>query len=400
MPYFKYVAKNEHHETVKGKVEARNKSQAAALLARRGLLVIQLHPFGEDTLALIKAKLIGIKHGDLVNFTRQLSTMINAGLPLANSLAILVEQSKTQMARLIADLLKEIEGGNAFSVALAEHKKTFSRVYIQLVKAGELGGVLDEVLLRLAETMEKEKEFRAKTKSAMIYPIIVVLAMIGVGFVMMIFVVPKLTDMYDDFGAELPLATKILIGISNLLVKFWWLLLFGVGGLGLLFKRWYQTRTGEVLIDTYLFKIPIIGELRKKIILTEFARTLALLLSAGVSLLEALDIVAQAMSSIIYREALQEATERVEKGQALSHAIASHDIFPPILHQMIAVGEETGKLDEVLQKLSSYFESESEHAVKNLTTALEPMIMIVLALGVGLMVIAIIMPIYNLTSQF
>ncbi|MGD9129039.1 MAG: type II secretion system F family protein [Candidatus Woesebacteria bacterium] len=400
MAIFNYLVKNESGQNIKGKVEASDQETASNILRDKGLLVIKIVATEDGSFASLKSFFGGVKYTDLVSFTRQLATMINAGLPLATCLSILEESSKEAMARMVASLLKEIEDGNTFSKALQKNAHAFSRVYIQLVRAGEIGGVLDKVLNRLAETMEKEKEFKAKTKGAMIYPVIVLIAMVVVAFIMMIFVVPKMVDMYREFGGELPLATKLLMWTSDFMVKFWWLiiLLFVGGGSGL--RAYYKTEKGELNIDRLIFKVPIVGDLRKKIILTDFARTLALLLGTGVSLLEALDIVAEAMPSIIYRKSFKKATKQVEKGSSLSQAISGQDIFPPILHQMMSVGEETGKIDDVLMKLSVYFESESEHAVKNLTTAMEPMIMIVLAIGVGIMVMAIIMPIYNLTSQF
>lgn len=401
MALFRYTVKNQHGETVKGKVEARSESQAAAVLRTRGLLVIRVQPLNDESFTAIKEMLMGVKYDEVVTFTRQLSTMVTAGLPLTQAMSILNQQSKPAMSRMIGELQREVEGGSTFAKALAKFPRVFSRVYVQLVLAGETGGVLDEVLDRLADNMEKDKDFKAKTKGALIYPVIVVIAMIIVAFIMMVFVIPKLTEMYKDFGADLPFATQLLIDISTFVANFWWL--FIVGGIGgsFVFRRWLKTRSGRIAFDRLLLKIPVFGELRSKVTLTEFARTLSLLLGAGISLLQALEIVSEASNNILYREALQDAAKQVEKGISLSQAIAKYgNLFPPILSQMIAVGEETGKLDDVLLKLSVYFESESEHAIKNLTTALEPMIMIVLGLGVGLMVIAIIMPIYNLTSQF
>jgi type IV pilus assembly protein PilC len=400
VPFYKYTAKNKLGEKVKGKIEAKNEQHAAGELQTRELLVIDIHLFTDDVFSAFKGMLGGVKQNDVVAFTRQLATMINAGLPLANGLSILVRQSKPEMARLIATMLQEIEAGNAFGKALMKFPKSFNRIYVQLVNAGEMGGVLDTVLERLAENMEKDKEFRAKTKGAMIYPVIVVIAMFAVGFVMMIFVIPQLTEMYNDFGAELPLPTRILIALSDFMVAFWWLVLGAIGFGIFLLKNWYKTETGERAIDGYLFKLPIIGELRKKIILTEYTRTMSLMLGAGVSLLQSLEIVTDGVGSISYRTALKDVYAQIEKGTSLSAAMSRYDIFPPILHQMMSVGEETGKLDEVLFKLSRYFEQESEQEVKNLTTAIEPLIMVVLGLGVGVMVIAIIMPIYELTSQF
>lgn len=400
MPFFNFTAKNEFGETIKGKVEAQSERHAAFEITNRGLLVIHVSPLTQDSFAFIKNYFNAVKEDDVVRLTRQLSTMITAGLPLANALSILVRQSKSDLSKLMASILQDVEGGLTFSKALTKHPKVFSRLYIQLVSAGEAGGVLEEVLERLARNMEKDKEFRSKTKGALIYPVIVILAMVAVGIIMMIFVIPKMTEMYKDFGAELPLPTKILIGASNFSVQYWWVVTLVVAGISVGLARWKKTRTGQIFLAKLVLRLPIIGELQKKIILTEFTRTLSLLLGAGISLLQAMEIVTDGVTNMVYREALQDVTKQVEKGISLSQALSRYDMFPPILHQMISVGEETGKLDEVLLKLSEYFESESEQAIKNMTAAIEPMIMIVLGIGVGLMVIAVIMPIYSLTSQF
>ena len=400
MPIFRYKAKNEHGETVSGKVEAGNESQAASLLRTRKLLVISVKSSAGESFSFINQLLSGAKQDDIVNFTRQLATMITAGLPLTDGLRILEAQSKPAMQKIISGIIREIENGSTFAKSLKEYPDQFSRVYVQLVRAGETGGVLDNVLERLADNLEKQKEFRSKTRGALIYPVIVIIAMLIVGAIMMIFVIPKLTEMYEDFGAELPIATQILIDISNFFVNFWWLMIILIVGGIAGFQSWIRTKSGRHSFDEFMLKIPVFGDLRQKIILTEFARTMSLLLAAGVSLLEALQIVTEAIDNILYREALGKASEQVEKGVTLAQSIGAYDIFPPILSQMMLVGEQTGKLDDVLLKLSRYFQAETEQAIKNMTTALEPMIMIVLGVGVGMMVIAIIMPIYNLTSQF
>ncbi len=401
MPFFAYKVKNEHGETVKGKVEAKTQSAAVAILRNRGLLVISVTEHKDSLFGDLSNSLSGAKQSDIVNFTRQLSTMVTAGLPLNDGLAILEKQSKPAMQKVISDLMREIEGGSTFAKALQKQEKYFSKVYVQLVKAGETGGVLDEILQRLAQDLEKAKDFRSKTQGALIYPVIVLVAMVVVMVIMMIFVVPKLTDMYKDFGAQLPFMTQLLISVSDFFVNFWWVGLLSIGGGFAAFKAWVRTQQGKQRFHRFMLRMPLMGVLRQKIILTDFARTLSLLLGAGVSLLEALRIVNDAVSNVVYKEALDEASAQVEKGISLGQAIAAYDdIFPPILSQMVMVGEETGKLDEVLLKLSSYFQSESEQAVRNLTAAMEPMLMVVLGLGVGMIMIAIIMPIYNLTSQF
>jgi type IV pilus assembly protein PilC len=400
MPFFRYTAKTQQNQTIKGKIEAKNMRAAASELRERRLFVVSVKPLGDDTLNQLTASVFGVKGSDIVTFTRQLSTMISAGLPLANALNILAQQNKAEMARLVANILQDIEGGMTFADALAKHPKQFNSMYIQLVKAGEIGGVLDNVLLRLADNMEKSAKFRAKTKGALIYPIIVLISMAVVAAIMMIFVIPKMLDLYKDFDAELPFMTQLLMGISTFFVNFWWLVGLVIAGGVYGFRQWVKTDVGKHTFHRFVLRLPLFGPLIEKMALTEFTRTLALLLSAGVSLLQALQIVTQGVGNIIYQDALSESARQIEKGISLSQALERFSEFPPILQQMVAVGEETGKLDEVLRKLSIYFEDESNQAVKNMTAAIEPMIMIVLGIGVGAMVIAVIMPIYNLTSQF
>lgn len=401
MAFFMYKVKTEGNETLKGKVEARNKEQAHALLRERNWFVISLTPFQDTGMSMFTSLFDRVKFNDIVNFTRQLATMITAGLPLTEALGILEQQSKPAMQKVVSSILKEIEGGSSLADGMAKQEGTvFSRVYIALVRAGEAAGVLDTILKRLADTLEKQREFRAKTKSALIYPGIVLSAMGVVAFIMMAFVVPKLTSMYTDFGAQLPLPTKILIGVSSIFANFWYVVIGGVILFIYMFRTWKKTPQGARAWDTLLLKIPIMGILQRQIILTEFTRTISLLLSAGISLLTALDIVADAMDNMLYREAVRFTSKDVEKGLSLADAISKYPLFPALLGQMISVGEQTGKLDEVILKISAFYEAESEHAIKNLTTAIEPLIMIILGVGVGFIMIAIIMPIYNLTSQF
>jgi type IV pilus assembly protein PilC len=400
MAIFQYTVKNEHGETVRGRVEALTKEQASGILRNRSLLVISLRPQSDTIFSGFNNVLFGIKQDEIVSFTRQLSTMVTAGLTLSESLHILQQQSKPALERMIGGILREIEGGTTFAKALQSQGKIFSQVYIQLVHAGETAGMLDAVLNRLADTMEKQKEFNSKVKGALIYPVIVILAMIIVATIMMVFVIPKLTQLYTELGSQLPLITQILIGMSKFTVNFWWLIIIAAVAATFAFRAWYLTEKGRVTVDGLLLKIPIMGILRQKVILTEFCRTMSLLLSSGISVLQALEILAAAQDNVLYKNALNESTDQVEKGVPLSQTIGKYDFFPPIVSQMISVGEETGKVDEVLMKLSLYFEAESEQSVRNLTAAFEPMIMIVLGLGVGILVMAIIMPIYNITSNF
>jgi type IV pilus assembly protein PilC len=398
MERFRFKARTSTGVLKKGVVEAQSEASAVTVLRDQKLIIIELHGLsvGKSMFAFGQK----VKFEDVVNFTRQLSTMIGAGLPLTDALSILQMQVSPVLQSKVADVLRSIEGGSTFANALVHHPDTFSRVYIALVRAGESAGVLDTILLRLADTLEKQREFREKTKGAMIYPIIVLVGMLIVTTVMMIFVLPKLTVMYKDFDIELPIITKILIGMSDFMVSYWYVI--GLAGMGAyyLFNNWKKTKMGAYQWDVIILKLPIFGRIKSMILMAEFSRTLALLASAGVSLVESLGIVREVADSEVMRRALEEVAKDVEKGNSLAVSLAKHPVFPMIVSQMTSVGEQTGKLDEILNRVAGYFENESEHVIKNLSTAMEPLIMVLLGLGVGFLIIAIIVPIYNLTSAF
>jgi type IV pilus assembly protein PilC len=400
MKQFRYKVRDEAGKAVSGELEATDEASAVRLLRNRRYFIVEVSESQENELSGLMNRFKRVSTDDLVNFTRQLSTMIAAGLPLNEALAILKVQSSQAMSLIVGSIEAEVQGGSSLADAMEVSSNVFPRVYIALVRAGESAGVLDEVLQRLANNLEKQREFRNKTKGALIYPAIVIVGMIVVGAIMMIFVVPKLTEMYADFGAELPLPTQILIWVSNFMVSFWWLLAIVTGIVVWVAAKWSRTDAGGQVIEEFIFKLPILGKLRQQIVLTEFTRTLGLMVGAGISILDGLRIVSEAVGSRIIGRRLIEAAERVEKGQPLGRTLALMPEFPPIVPQMLAVGEQTGKVDEILEKLAIYFEGESETAVKALTTAIEPLIMVVMGIGVGFLIMAVILPIYNLTAQF
>lgn len=400
MKTFQYRVKDKNGVGSTGVLDATDERQAAIILKGKGLFVTALYEYDPVNLSNIfgKASMPGAE--EITNFTRQFSTMIGAGLPLAEALRLLKNQSKSVMKSVIDKVLTEVEGGSSLADAIETSGGGFSAVYIAMVRAGESAGVLDQVMGKLAEALEKQREFRSKTKGALVYPLIIMIAMVVIATIMMIFVVPKLTAMYKDFGAELPGPTKILMGVSSFVVNNWYIVFGFLALMFVLLRRWSKTELGALVIEQITFKIPIWGKLRKDIVLTEFSRTVSVLLGAGIPILDTLQIVAGTLGSIVFGSQVRQAAVFVEKGIGLSEGISRLDMFPPILSQMIAVGEETGKLDEILAKLSRYYESESEVKIKALTTAIEPLIMIIMGIGVGFLVIAVIMPIYNLTSQF
>lgn len=399
---FDYYAKDSKGISRKGIVEAVDQSQAAKILKEKGLVLVSLKRRTEGILSLIKRKIFShVGTNDIVNFTRQLATMINAGLVITDALTILKAQTENPaMIAIIDSLQKDIEGGSSLSDALKKNSQVFDPVYISLVRSGETAGVLDKILTRLADNLEKQREFVGKIKGAMVYPAIIVSGMVLVGGVMMIFVIPKLLALYQEFQAKLPTSTVILIAMSKFLSKFWWLILaLGVGGI-FGYKAMNKTEGGRLKIDALISALPIIGKLRKALMLTEFSRTFGLLIEGGILVVEALSVTEGSVSSSIYKRAIATAAKEVERGASLSVALAKTEAFPPLLPQMISVGEETGKLDEVLAKIAYYFEQEAEVGIRNLTTAVEPLVMIMLGIGVGFLVVAVIMPIYNLTSSF
>jgi len=400
MKRFNYRVFDDTNRQVAGVVEANNQAQAVGILRGKKFTIVGLSEMKGSVFDELIASAGKPKFEEITNFTRQLSTMIASGLPLVEALRILKDQSRPQMAKVVEQILNEIEGGSSLGAAMEKTQGTFSTVYVALVKAGESAGVLDQIMKKMADTLDKQREFQNKTRGALIYPTIVFIGMITVAFIMMIFVVPKLTQMYQDFGAELPLPTKILIGVSNFMVNYWYLFFGMLAASFLIFRRWSKTPVGSLLLEQVVFKIPIWGPLKKDIVLAEFSRTMGLLSTAAIPILDGLRIVAETLGSQIYADGIIRAAVRVEKGSTLAEAIAAASDFPPILSQMIAVGEQTGKVDEILSKLADFYESQSELKVKALTTAIEPIIMVIMGIGVGFLVMAVIMPIYQLTNQF
>lgn len=397
---FTYTAKDTSGKTKAGFVEAATTDQAAEILRNRNLVPTEIREKKVSSLSLLLKQLRGISDEEKTIFTRQLAIMVNAGLPLARALEILTVQARNPRFReILSSSLRDVQAGASLSSSLEKQAGVFSPVFLSLVRAGEASGALDKILLRLADNQEKRREFISSTRGALIYPAIVVVGMVAVFVMMMTFVIPKLTAMYKDLGANLPLPTKILMGISDLFTNFWWLLLLLTVATAFGAWRFAQTSTGRYLWARTLLRLPIVGQISSQSQLAEMTRTLGLLVGSGIPILTGLDIAKGALGNVLYREALERATVSVEKGSPLSTVLKNDPLFPSSLGQMVEVGEETGKVDEVLFKTSHFFESEVDQAVKNMTTALEPLIMVLLGIMVGFLILAVILPIYSLTSQ-
>lgn len=381
--------------------EAQDEKSLIDFLKERGYFIINIKNVQKEEMTFFSSFFQKVTFNDIVNFTRQLAMMLNAGLTLIDSLAILKKQTtKLVYLKLINDIDKELKSGNSFSLALKKYPQYFSNLYIALVKSGEASGKLNEILLRLAENLEEEKELKGKITSALIYPAIIVLAMIGVMFVMITFVIPNLLNIYKDFNVDLPLTTKILIFISSILTKTWPLILGGIIFFTPFLRRILAKESVKYKIDEYLLKLPVFGRIIQMSSLVITTRTLSILISSGVQILDGLMIIIDVSDNLVYKKVFRQIYKEVEKGSPLGESLDKTGVFPPILVQMTTVGEETGRLDETLKKISQYFEMESELAIKTATSLIEPAILVFLGVGVGFLVMSVITPIYNLTSSF
>lgn len=399
MAVFTYQAKDPRGEDRSGEIEASDLHNAVVTLRKKGLIVIKVTPHLEQDNFFTRF-LNRVSFSDLVSVTRQLATMVGAGLVLSEALDILAEQqSSKKLGKVLEEVSQDVKSGLTLNQALSKHPDVFPTLYVNLVKSGEASGKLDEVLLKMADSLEKEREFKARVRGAMIYPIIVIIMMGLVMLIMVTFVMPRLTALYKQSSIELPLPTKILIGISDFIIGFWWLIL-AVIIIGVIsFKRWVSSPNGKIIFDSLVLKIPLIGSIITGVTLTNFSRTFSLLIGAGIPLLDSINIVADVTNNATFKQALKQAYEGVAKGLSFSSLLNSN-AFPRLVPQMVKVGEETGKVDEIFTKLASYFESESDNMVKNLTVAIEPIVLVILGVGVGFLVIAVILPIYKLTTSF
>lgn len=398
---YAYSAKNRQGGTVKGVVEGSDTKNAVKSLQDRQLTPISLSKAQSDfNLGSWLSKYSSASTTEIANFTRQMSTMITAGLPITDALNLLKIQSPPQLAEAIGAILTDVQAGVSLSEAMSKQPRLFSRVYVALVRSGEAAGVLEKVLNRLADSLEKSRDFESKIKAAMIYPAIVLLGMVAVMIIMMVVVVPKLSSLYADFDQTLPLATLIVVGMSSLIINFWWLLIAIGMGVFIGLRAYVKTPAGRTQKDKFLFSVPILGPLLTQTMLTQITRTLALLTGSGVSIIDALNITSSGAGNVVAEAELRKIAHQVEKGFSVSISFSESEVFPLMVGQMMAVGEETGKIDEVLARLSGYYETESEQKVKVLTTAIEPLIIVVLGLGVGFLIFAVIMPIYDITNKF
>lgn len=398
MGVFAYKARDRKGQVVRDTVEGPDPMAVAATLRSQGLLVIEVKEQGvgqKDILEPFKR----VRLADLVVFTRQLATMINAGLPIVRALHILAEQTDNKKLRdVIEKVRSDVEAGMALSEALERHPEVFGKLYVEMVRAGEVGGVLDRVLLRIASQLEKDQELRRKIKSALAYPAVVLAAAVLAAAFMLIFIVPIFARMFEDLGGTLPLPTRIAMGISDLLTGFGGMAVAAALALGgFLFVRWIRTEEGRKVWGRAVLRAPFkIGETVRKGVLARFARTLGSLVAAGVPILQAIEITATSSGNWVVENALMKSRDAIREGQPLYRPLEGEGVFPPMVTRMIAVGEETGDLEGMLGKIADFYESEVEAAVKALTSIIEPIMIVVVGGIVGGIIISMYLPMFRI----
>ncbi|HVL90756.1 MAG TPA: type II secretion system F family protein [Actinomycetota bacterium] len=398
---YAYKVRDKQGHLVTGQLEADNQAAVAAKLRQMGYSPILIE---EQKTTGVKREVKlpwknGVKGKDLAVFSRQFATMINSGLSLLRALNILADQTENQtLAKVVGEVRSDVERGASLSASMAKHPKIFSRLYVSMIRAGEIGGVLDSVLLRLAENLEKEVALKQKIKSAMTYPVVVFIMVIMIVSGMLLFVVPMFENLYKDLGGKLPLPTQLLINVSNIMKKMWFLVIGAGIGAGIAFKRWIVTDKGRASWDAVKLKAPIFGDLVHKTALSRFSRTLGVLIRSGVPILQSLDIVKETSGNAVVGKATQDVQRSVKDGESIAKPLERHAVFPAMVVQMIAVGEETGALDTMLEKIADFYDQEVEATVDALTSLIEPLLIAVMGMVVGGMVVALYMPMFNIIN--
>jgi type IV pilus assembly protein PilC len=393
------VGRTRTGEIQKGEVSAKTREEAAALLRKQNVLATSL----QRKISNINIEIPGmgpkVTARDVVIFTRQFSTMIDAGLPLVQCLEILAQQTENKtLAKVINETRLEVEAGATYADALRKHNKVFDDLYVNMVAAGEAGGILDVIQQRLAKHMEKTIRLKKKIKGAMVYPASIIGVAVVVMAVLMVFVIPVFAKMFSDFGGTLPGPTRLVLGASDFMVNNIWYMLGGgvAGGFGI--KRLYKTERGRREMDRLALRLPVFGDLIRKAAVAKFTRTLGTLISSGVPILDGLQIVASTAGNKIVEEAIMSARSSISEGKDVAEPLGESKVFPPMVVQMIAVGEATGAMDTMLSKIADFYDDEVDEAVAALTSMLEPMLMVFLGVTIGFIVVAMYLPIFEMAS--
>jgi len=397
MPAYAWKGKNRMGEVQEGVLVSDSRDAAAITLKRNGIEVMNIRIMtsdGKKSFGKVPSKALAI-------FTRQFSVMIDAGLPLVQCLEILgAQQDHKGFQRIIEAVRDDVEKGSTLQAALSKHPKAFNDLYVNMVGAGESGGILDVILQRLSGYIEKAVKLTAKVKGAMTYPVAVITIAIAVVVIIMLKVIPVFSAMYDGLGSKLPFPTQICIMISNALINYSWVIIIAIVLIVVGLRQYYKTPTGHLQIDSLLLKIPIIGDVLRKVAVARFCRTLGTLISSGVPILEGMDITARTAGNMVIQNAILKSKDAVEQGRNIATPLAETKVFPPMVVQMVGVGEATGALDAMLSKVADFYEDEVDNAVANLTSLMEPVMIALLGGIIGFIVVAMYMPIFNLANVF
>lgn len=403
MQVYHYKAKDKAGHSIEGIVDAATVDEAAAILIERKLTILDLtlQPKQDFMTSLNAIFLKKVPVKDLVIFFRQMAVMLDAQMPLVKALRILIKQTKNENFRnIINELANEVDGGSALSIAMESHPEVFSKFFINIIRSGETSGRLSEVMNYLADQKEKDYDLESRVKGAMMYPAFIVVVLLVVAFIVVAFVVPNITAVLVESGAELPFITKMLIGFSNIVRSYWWLIIMVV--IILIGAFMYESRTpsGKALIDKIKLRIPIFGKVFRNIYIVRICRSFATLVKGGVPIAVSLAIVREVVDNAVYEQVLAEASRSVDEGNQISESFMLSPDIPSIVSQMISVGEETGKLEEILERVAEFYSREIDSVVRNLSTLLEPIIMVFLAVAVGIFVAAVMLPMWQLSSTF
>jgi type IV pilus assembly protein PilC len=398
MPVYAYQGRTVNGQVETGSLEVPTREDAVKELRRRRIIATSV----KEQRGSVQLRLPGRGRGrirvrDLVIFTRQFATMVNAGLPLVQCLDILSKQSESAaFGKLVSEVMHEVESGSTLSEALAKHPRAFDNLYVNMVDAGEAGGILDDILLRLATYLEKAEGLKRKVKSAMTYPAVVLTVAGGATIFMLLVIIPTFAKVFTEFGGELPLPTRIVMGMSDFLKTFWWVLGLGIAGIVTAIKRYYRTPAGRLKIDGMLLRAPVLGSILRRSAIARFTRTLGTMMTSGVPILTALDITARTAGNMVIEKAIIAVKDSIGEGETIAAPLREAGVFPPMVVQMISVGEETGALDKMLEKIAIFYDEEVDVAVDTLTSIIEPVMIVVMGGIVGGMVVAMYMPMFKL----
>jgi len=403
MPLFTYQARDSTGQLVVGTLEALDKREVAVSLSRLGYQPVQIQQPGvlQELLALLPWRRQRIDRQEVLVLFQALATLLRAGIPLAASLEGSMQQTQSPLLRqVLGEVLRRVQGGSSFSEALAAHPQIFTELYISMIRVGEVAGILDQVLQRLAQLGTQELETRSRIRAALVYPLVLV----GFAFLvvngLLIGVLPRFVEVFQTSQIELPWPTRLLLGLSWVVRRFWWALaLLAAGAFGWA-SRSYATPPGRLWVDQRLLSLPVVGELSRKIIIARIARTLGAMLRTGVPLLEALIAVEKTVQNVVFNRALQQTRLAVAEGKSLSEPWAASGLFPPLVLQMVSVGERTGQLDEKFLEIAAFYDPEIELTVRNLTTLLEPVLLLTMGLVVGFIALSVLLPIFKLIHVF